>query len=121
LMALARPRAGAIFLHLRQLAARGQASSRRDQFNLCCALRLNLSPLSLKFRYRGNDQLPSWSRGRVMPSEWESMSIEELFELHQLMQSVLREKLIAKNKLLEDRIHQLDQPPDSDGGKDRQP
>jgi hypothetical protein len=56
-----------------------------------------------------------------MPSEWESMSIEELFELHQLMQSVLREKLIAKNKLLEDRIHQLDQPSDSDGGKDRQP
>ena len=56
-----------------------------------------------------------------MPGEWESMSIEELFELHQLMQSVLREKLIVKNKLLEDRIHQLNQPSDSDGGKDRQP
>jgi hypothetical protein len=34
-----------------------------------------------------------------MPSEWEAMSIEELFELHRLMQSVLREKLIAKKKL----------------------
>ena len=56
-----------------------------------------------------------------MPSEWESTSIEELFELHQLMQSLLREKLIVKNKLLEDRIHQLNPPSDSDGGKDRQP
>ena len=47
-----------------------------------------------------------------MPSEWESMSIEELFELHRLMQSVLREKLIARKKLLEDRIRQLNQPSD---------
>jgi hypothetical protein len=56
-----------------------------------------------------------------MPREWESMSIEELFELHQLMQSVLREKLIARKTLLEDRIRQLNQPSDSDGGKDRRP
>ncbi|MFG3593308.1 hypothetical protein [Bradyrhizobium sp. RDI18] len=39
------------------------------------------------------------------------MSIEELFELHQLMQSVLREKLTAKKKLLEDRLRQLNQRP----------
>jgi len=38
--------------------------------------------------------------------------IEELFELHQLMQSVLREKLIARKKLLGDRIRQLNQPSD---------
>ncbi|MDE5454153.1 hypothetical protein GWE18_15095 [Bradyrhizobium sp. CSA112] len=39
------------------------------------------------------------------------MSIEELFELHQQMQSVLREKLLAKwAALLEDRLRQLNQP-----------
>ena len=53
-----------------------------------------------------------------MRREWESMSIEELFKLHQLMQSVLREKLIAKKKLVEDRLRQLTQPP-GDGRKDR--
>jgi hypothetical protein len=56
-----------------------------------------------------------------MLSEWEKMSVEELFELHQLMQSVLREKLIAKQKLLEDRLRQLNRSPDSDGGKDGRP
>jgi hypothetical protein len=49
------------------------------------------------------------------------MSSEELFELHELMQSVLREKLIAKKKLLEDRRRQLNRTSDSDGGKDRRP
>ncbi|WP_213287382.1 hypothetical protein [Bradyrhizobium sp. sGM-13] len=39
------------------------------------------------------------------------MSIEELFELHQQMQSVLREKLLAKKAALEDRLRQLNQPP----------
>ena len=52
-----------------------------------------------------------------MPKEWESMSIEDLFELHQLMQSVLREKLIAKKKLLENQLRQLNQPPDVERGK----
>jgi hypothetical protein len=52
------------------------------------------------------------------PREWEKMSIDELFELHQLMQSVLREKLMAKKKLVEDRLRQLNQP-ESDGRKDR--
>jgi hypothetical protein len=50
-----------------------------------------------------------------MTKEWESMSIEELFELHQLMQSVLREKLIAK--MLENQLRQLNQPPDVERGK----
>jgi hypothetical protein len=53
-----------------------------------------------------------------MPREWESMSIEELFELHRLMRSVLREKLIAKNKLVEDRLCQFNQPA-GDDRKDR--
>jgi hypothetical protein len=42
------------------------------------------------------------------------MSIEELFELHQLMRSVLREKLIAKKRLVEDRLCQLNQLPEDD-------
>jgi hypothetical protein len=41
-----------------------------------------------------------------MPTEWESMSVEELLELHQLMQSVLRQKLAAKKKPLEDRLRE---------------
>ncbi|WP_176721973.1 hypothetical protein [Bradyrhizobium sp. LMTR 3] len=39
------------------------------------------------------------------------MSTEELFELHQQMQSVLLEKLLAKKAALEDRLRQLNQPP----------
>lgn len=56
-----------------------------------------------------------------MLREWETMSIDELFKLHKLMQSVLREKMIAKKKQLEDRLRQLNQLSDSDGGKDRRP
>ncbi len=37
----------------------------------------------------------------------EATSIEELFELHQQMQSVLREELIAKKAALEDLLRQL--------------
>ena len=44
-----------------------------------------------------------------MQSEWEYLSSDELFELHQAMQSVLREKLIAKRKMLEDQLHRLNQ------------
>lgn len=55
-----------------------------------------------------------------MLKEWESMSIEELFELHQLMQSVLRERLIARNRQLEDQLRQLNRQSDSDGSRDRQ-
>ena len=54
-----------------------------------------------------------------MPSEWESMSIEELFELHQQIQLVLREKLIAKKKLLENRLRRINVQPDSDGRTSR--
>jgi hypothetical protein len=47
-----------------------------------------------------------------MLSEWECLSSDELFELHQEMESVLREKLIAKRKMLEDQLRRLNQGPD---------
>ena len=50
-----------------------------------------------------------------MRRDWESMSVDELFELHQLMQAVLREKLAAKKEVLENRMRQLNQPIDIDG------
>jgi predicted Fe-S protein YdhL (DUF1289 family) len=54
-------------------------------------------------------------------SQWESMTIDELFELHQLMQAVLREKLAAKRETLENRLRQLNQLSDVDRGKARRP
>jgi hypothetical protein len=48
-------------------------------------------------------------RERLMLSGWERLSSDELFELHQEMQSVLREKLIAKRKMLEDQLRRLNQ------------
>jgi len=44
-----------------------------------------------------------------MLSEWECLSSDELFELHREMRSVLREKLIAKRKMLEDQLRRLNQ------------
>ena len=55
---------------------------------------------------------------RAIPSEWESVSSDEMFKLHREMQSVLREKLIAKKQMLEDRLRQFNQPSDSEGGND---
>jgi hypothetical protein len=52
------------------------------------------------------------------PREWEKMSIDELFELHQLVQSALRKKLIAKKKQVEGRLRQLNRSA-GDGRKDR--
>ena len=43
-----------------------------------------------------------------MLHEWESLSSDDLFELHQVMQSVLREKLMAK-RLLETLWPQINQ------------
>ena len=56
-----------------------------------------------------------------MRRDWESMSVDELFELHQLMQAVLREKLAAKKEVLENRMRQLKQPIDIDGENGREP
>jgi hypothetical protein len=49
--------------------------------------------------------------GRVMKSEWESqwesMTIDELFELRELMQNILSEKLTTKKAELERRLQTL--------------
>ena len=44
-----------------------------------------------------------------MKSEWESMSIDELFALRELMQDVLSRKLRAKKAALEYQLQALDQ------------
>ena len=42
--------------------------------------------------------------GRVMKSEWESMTLDELFALREQIQEVLSAKLIAKKAALERRL-----------------
>jgi hypothetical protein len=44
-----------------------------------------------------------------MTSEWESMTIDELFALREQMQAVLIAKLVAKKADLERRLQMLDQ------------
>ncbi len=44
-----------------------------------------------------------------MKSEWESMEIDDLFELHEQMQEVLLGKLKAKKVELESRLRTLTQ------------
>jgi hypothetical protein len=44
-----------------------------------------------------------------MKSKWESMSIDELFALRELMQDVLSGKLRAKKAVLERRLQALGQ------------
>jgi hypothetical protein len=44
-----------------------------------------------------------------MKGEWESMAIDDLFELHEQLQEVLTEKLKAKKVELERRLGQLNQ------------
>jgi hypothetical protein len=48
--------------------------------------------------------------GRIMQSEWESMTVDELFKLRELMQDVLSAKLKAKKAELERRLQLLNQP-----------
>ena len=43
-------------------------------------------------------------------SQWENMTIEELFELRELMQDVLSKKLKAKKAEIEHRLQMLNQP-----------
>ena len=42
-------------------------------------------------------------------AQWESMTIDELFALRELMQEVLSEKLLARKAALERRLHSLNQ------------
>ena len=44
-----------------------------------------------------------------MKTEWEFMTIDELFALRELMQEVLSEKLLARKAALERRLHSLNQ------------
>ena len=44
-----------------------------------------------------------------MMSEWESMTIDELFALRELMQEVISEKLLARKAALERRLQSLNQ------------
>lgn len=46
---------------------------------------------------------------RVMFCEWELLTSDELFELRQEMQSVLRERLIARRQMLDDQLRKLNQ------------
>ena len=54
-----------------------------------------------------------------MRREWESMSIDELFALRELMQEVLSEKLLAKKAELERRLRTLDHSGDAKPTKPR--
>jgi hypothetical protein len=44
-----------------------------------------------------------------MLSEWESMTIDEMFALREQMAAVLSTKLVAKKALLKRRLQQLNQ------------
>jgi hypothetical protein len=44
-----------------------------------------------------------------MTNEWESMSTDDLFELHEQMVVVLRARLLARKAALERRMHVLSQ------------
>ena len=57
----------------------------------------------------GGDMVSDWK------SQWDSMTIDELFELRELMQDVLSEKLKAKKAEIERRLQILNQP-SNDGG-----
>ncbi len=48
--------------------------------------------------------------GRVVMSEWESMTIDELFVLREQMHEVLSAKLLAKKAMLERRLETLNGP-----------
>jgi hypothetical protein len=56
------------------------------------------------FSLYSNDSLHLMIVGRVMKSEWESMTVDELFALREQIQEVLSAKLIAKKAALERRL-----------------
>ena len=47
--------------------------------------------------------------GGIMKSEWHTMTVDELFDLHELMSAVLKKKLITKKDLLERQLQKLNQ------------
>jgi hypothetical protein len=59
--------------------------------------------------------------GDMVSDDWESMTIDELFALREEVAAILKEKLMAKNKIAEERLRQLDQPSKPRRGKHRSP
>ena len=59
--------------------------------------------------------------GDMVSDDWESMTIDELFALREEVAAILKEKLMAKNKIAEERLRQLDQPSKPRLGKYRSP
>ena len=57
----------------------------------------------------------------MVGDDWESMIIQELFALREEVAAILKEKLIAKSKIIEGRLRQLDQPSRPRRGKRRSP
>jgi len=55
--------------------------------------------------------------GSDMVSDWEAMTIDELFVLREEMAAVLKDKLIAKRKIAKDRLRQLKHSSERDGEK----
>ncbi|WP_035725797.1 hypothetical protein [Bradyrhizobium murdochi] len=49
-------------------------------------------------------------RGDMLSDEWESMTIDELFELREMMQDVLSERLKARKAEIERKLQMLNQP-----------
>ena len=48
--------------------------------------------------------------GDMLSDDWESMTIDELFELRELMQDVLSERLKARKAEIQRKLKMLDQP-----------
>jgi hypothetical protein len=48
-------------------------------------------------------------------SQWESMTIDELFELREMMQDVLMERLKAKKAEIERKLQMLNKPSSESG------
>ncbi len=46
----------------------------------------------------------------MLSDEWESMTIDELFELREMMQDVLSERLKARKAEIERKLQMLNQP-----------
>ena len=60
--------------------------------------------------------------GDMLSDEWKSMTIEELFELRELMHDVLSERLKAKKAEIEKRLKILNSPlNDASSRKSRNP
>ena len=63
---------------------------------------------------RGIDMKRDWE------AEWQAMTIDELFELRELMQDVLSERLKAKKAEIELRLQKLNRPSSDNGPKSDQ-